>query len=434
MHPNGQIPAYEWNFEDVNPPVIAWACYRVFKMEHKRTGKKDLLFLSRMFHKLLLNFTWWVNRKDNNNHGVFEGGFLGLDNIGVFDRNMKLPNGARLAQSDATSWMAMFCLNMLTLALELAIHDPAYEDTASKFFEHFIYIAEAMNKARSLWCKTENFYFDSIIFPNSAPQELRIRSLVGLLPILAVTTLEPDVLKSFTKFRRRMEWFIENRPQLCQNIDFSYGKDNEDRRVILSLVPRERLVLVLEKMLAEDQFLSPYGIRSLSLWHRDHPFDMTIDNQHYRCEYWPGESQSRMFGGNSNWRGPIWFPTTYLLIEALQKFDFYYSDALKVACPTGSGKMMNLWDVSLELQRRMLTIFRRNSEGRRPVFGTSQTMQTDPHWKDNILFYEYIHGCNGTGLGASHQTGWTGLVAKMIDQLQTAQNNSFKEPPTNGHK
>eukprot|EP00741_Cyanophora_paradoxa_P005421 tig00000882_g5257.t1 len=425
MHPNGQLAAYEWNFEDVNPPVHAWATYRVYKIEQKRTGRADRRFLASVFHKLLLNFTWWANRKDAENTNVFEGGFLGLDNIGVFDRNMQLPNGMRLEQSDATSWMAMYCLNMLSIALELALHDPAYEDAASKFFEHFMYISEAMNKTDAngrprLWDEADGFYYDSIRHEHGHSQHLKVRSLVGLMPMLAVTTIEPDVLEKFPKFRRRMEWFITRRKDLVGNIDFTYAQ-GRGQRVLLSLVPKARLVRLLRRMLDENEFLSAYGIRSLSKFHAHKPFEVTVGESTFKIAYEPAESQSSMFGGNSNWRGPIWYPLNYLLVESLQKFDFYYCDTLRVECPVGSGKMVNLWEASLEVQRRLAAMFRLDTNNRRPVFGSAHKFQSDPLWRDNILFYEYFHADNGAGLGASHQTGWTGLICKIIDQLHMAQ-------------
>jgi len=435
QHPNGMIPAYEWNFEDVNPPVHAWATWRVYKIEQKRTGRADRTFLRRVFMKLLLNFTWWVNRKDVHGRNLFEGGFLGLDNIGVFDRNMKLPDGMSLEQSDATAWMAMYCLNMLSIALELALTDSAYEDAATKFFEHFVYIADSFNRGQGgcgLWDEKDGFYYDSIRHTKGTNQQLRVRSLVGLLPMLAVITLEPDVLAKFPNFRKRMAWFIKKRPDLVHNIDFTYvpdsanprGADSPSNRILLSLIPRARLTRVLSHLLDENEFLSPYGIRSLSKWHKDHPYEFSIQDAKYSIRYEAGESSTRMFGGNSNWRGPIWFPVNYLLLESLQHYDFYFQDTLKVNFPTGSKRQMNLWDCSLEISKRLLGLFREDGNNqRRPVFGNADRFQKDPSWH-NPLFYEYFNGDSGCGLGASHQTGWTALVCKIMDQLGRSEANA----------
>eukprot|EP00276_Gloeochaete_wittrockiana_P024838 CAMPEP_0184368716 /NCGR_PEP_ID=MMETSP1089-20130417/161821_1 /TAXON_ID=38269 ORGANISM="Gloeochaete wittrockiana, Strain SAG46.84" /NCGR_SAMPLE_ID=MMETSP1089 /ASSEMBLY_ACC=CAM_ASM_000445 /LENGTH=1040 /DNA_ID=CAMNT_0026711049 /DNA_START=361 /DNA_END=3483 /DNA_ORIENTATION=+ len=436
QHPNGMIPAYEWNFGDVNPPVHAWATWRVYKMDQKRTGKADRVFLRRVFVKLLLNFTWWVNRKDVDGRNLFEGGFLGLDNIGVFDRNMKLPDGMSLEQSDATAWMAMYCLNMLSIALELALTDSAYEDLATKFFEHFVYIADSFNRGQNgcgLWDEKDGFYYDAIRHSGGNNQQLRVRSLVGLLPCLAVITLEPDVLAQFPNFRKRMAWFIKKRPDLVHSINFTYVPDSTNRRappkerILLSLVPRARLTRVLTHLFDENEFLSPFGIRSLSKWHKDHPYEFKVGNDQYSIRYEPGESSSRMFGGNSNWRGPIWFPVNYLLLEALQHYDFYFQDTLKVDFPTGSDNQMSLWDCSLEISKRLLGVFREDggNNQRRPVFGNADRFQKDPSstWH-NPLFYEYFHGDSGCGLGASHQTGWTALVCKIMDQLGRSDANA----------
>jgi Glycosyl hydrolase family 63 C-terminal domain len=420
MRPNGQIPAYEWAFRDVNPPVHAWAALRVYQIDKKRSGKADRRFLARIFQKLLINFTWWVNRKDSGGRNVFEGGFLGLDNIGVFDRSQPLPTGGTLVQSDSTSWMAMYCLNMLAIALELASEDVAYEDLASKFWEHFVFIADAMNNLGedniSLWDEEDGFYYDVLHLDSlnySLP--IRIRSMVGLIPLFAVATIEPGVLDSLPDFRRRMQWFIDNRPDLTCNINCA-RRPGEGERFLLAIAYRERLERVLKLMLDETEFLSPHGIRALSRYHKDVPYVLHVDNMDHRVDYEPGESTSGLFGGNSNWRGPIWFPCNYLLIESLQKFHHYYGDSFKVECPTGSGIMMNLWEVAEEISRRMSHIFLKDSDGRRPVFGASEKYQTDKHFRDHVLFYEYFHGDNGSGLGASHQTGWTGLVAKLLQQ------------------
>ncbi len=417
MHPNGQLPAYEWAFSDVNPPVHAWAAWRIYKIEAKRRGKKDRRFLERVFHKLLLNFTWWVNRKDAAGRNVFQGGFLGLDNIGVFDRSQPLPTGGYIEQSDGTSWMGMFCLNMLAIALELAEEDPAYEDVASKFFEHFVYICRAMNERGGfeLWNEQDGFFYDVLHLPDGRPFPMKIRSMVGLIPLFAVETLESDIVDRLPGFKRRMQWFIENRPDFGNHVETETTPDGTVRR-FLSLVSRDRLRRVLGYLLDENEFLSPHGIRALSRHHLEHPYIVGVEGQDYRVDYEPAESRTGVFGGNSNWRGPVWFPVNYLIIESLQKFHYYLGDGYRVDLPTGSGQTANLWEVAVELSRRLTHIFLRDADGRRPVFGESAKFQTDPHFRDYALFYEYFHGDNGAGLGASHQTGWTGLVAKLIQQ------------------
>jgi hypothetical protein len=417
-HPNGQIPAYEWAFGDVNPPVHAWACWRVYQIHRKLTGTPDYAFLESVFHKLLLNFTWWVNRKDSTGNNIFEGGFLGLDNIGVFDRSKPLPWGGYLEQSDGTSWMAMFCLNMLKISLELATKvNRIYEDVASKFFEHFLYIAAAMNGIGDggLWDETDGFFYDRLRLPNGKAIPMKVRSIVGLIPLFAVDTIEPQVIDQLPGFRGRMEWFMQNRPDLCGNIH-SLSREGVESRRLLSLLARSRLVRVLERMLSEDEFLSPHGIRALSKYHQQNPFILPVDGQDYRVNYEPAESSTGVFGGNSNWRGPVWFPVNYLLIESLQKFNYYFGGDVLVEFPTGSGKKTTLGDVACQLSRRLSHIFLRDAEGRRAVFGGTEKFQTDPHFRDHILFYEYFHGDNGAGLGASHQTGWTALVAKLLQQ------------------
>jgi hypothetical protein len=420
MHPNGQIPAYEWAFGDVNPPVHAWAALRVYQIEKKNAGKGDREFLARIFQKLLLNFTWWVNRKDVEGHNVFEGGFLGLDNIGVFDRSQELPTGGILTQSDGTSWMAMYCLNMLAIALELSTEDKSYEDVASKFWEHFVYISDAMNNRGqdgvSLWNEEDGFYYDVLhIHKLHYATSIKIRSLVGLIPLFAVATIESELLDSLPGFKRRMQWFVDNRPDLTGSINTARRPGESDRR-LLAIAYRERLERVLKFMLDENEFLSPHGVRALSKFHKDAPYVLHVDGTDHVVDYEPGESTSGLFGGNSNWRGPIWFPCNYLIIESLQKFHHYYGDELKVECPTGSGQMMNLWEVSQELSRRLSRIFLKDENGRRAFFGDNEKFQTDPHFRDRMLFHEYFHGDDGRGLGASHQTGWTGLVAKLLQQ------------------
>lgn len=417
MHPNGQIPAYEWAFEDVNPPVHAWACWRVFKIDAKIQGKPDHEFLESVFHKLLMNFTWWVNRKDSAGDNIFEGGFLGLDNIGVFDRSRPLPTGGHLEQSDGTSWMAMYCLNMLAMALELACRQRVYEDIASKFFEHFLHISSAMNSlgGRGLWDAEDGFYYDRLQLPNGQSFPMRVRSMVGLIPLFAVDTMEIGTLNRLHGFRRRMEWFIRNRPDLCANIASITREGMEDRR-LLAICQADRLRRVLERMLDETEFLSPHGVRSLSRYHRDNPYVMRVDGVEHRVAYDPADSTTGLFGGNSNWRGPVWFPVNFLIIESLQKFHYYFGEEFRVECPRGSGVWMNLSEVATELSRRMARLFTRGADGRRPIYGANEKLQHDPHFRDLLQFHEYFHGDTGAGVGASHQTGWTALVAKLIQQ------------------
>jgi len=418
MHPNGQLPAYEWAFGDVNPPVHAWAAWRVYKVEMKRHGEGDRRFLERIFQKLLLNFTWWVNRQDAGGRNVFQGGFLGLDNIGVFDRSAPLPTGGHIEQSDATSWMGMYCLNMLAIALELAKDNPAYEDVASKFFEHFVYICQAINNIGGdrieLWDDKDGFFYDVLSLPDGRHLHLKVRSLVGLIPLFAVETLDPAVVDSLPGFKRRMQWFIENRPELSEHIE-TQSTDDGPRR-FLSLVNRHRLKRVLHYMLDENEFLSPYGIRAISRYHHDHPYLLKANGMGYRVDYEPAESTTGLFGGNSNWRGPIWFPVNFLLIESLQKFHYFLGDNYKIECPTDSGNTANLWQIAGELSQRLTRIFTQDQNGRRPVFGGTEKFQNDPYWRDLIPFHEYFHGDNGAGIGASHQTGWTAVVAKLIQQ------------------
>jgi hypothetical protein len=418
MHPNGQLPAYEWAFDDVNPPVHAWACWRVYKIDSKLQGAPDIGFLERVFHKLLMNFTWWVNRKDSEGNNIFEGGFLGLDNIGVFDRSKPLPTGGQLEQSDGTSWMAMYCLNMLKMAMELARYDSNYEDIASKFFEHFLYIGTAMNEigGSGLWNERDGFYYDILRMPDGRRVPMEIRSMVGLIPIFAVDTLEPEVIDALPGFKQRMEWFMTNRRDLCGNVSSGLQHEGVQERRLLSIVGRTRLVPILRRMLDEAEFLSEYGVRSLSRFHKDHPYVLPVDGTTYRVDYDPAESTSGMFGGNSNWRGPVWFPVNFLLIESLQKFHHYYGDELKVEFPSRSGHYMNLWGVASELSKRLSHLFLPDENGKRPFLGPYDSLQNDPNFNQYTLFYEYFHGETGEGLGASHQTGWTGLVAKLLQQ------------------
>ncbi len=419
MHPNGQLPAYEWAFGDVNPPVHAWAAWRVYKMEKKRRGVGDREFLERIFHKLLLNFTWWVNRKDAEGMNVFQGGFLGLDNIGCFDRSAPLPAGGHLEQSDGTSWMGMYTLNMLAIAMELAREDATYEDVASKFWEHFLYIANAMNNIGqeriSLWDEEDGFYYDVLHLENGEHFPLKVRSMVGLIPLFAVETLEPDTLARLPGFARRLEWFIRHRQNLTANVACMRTPGSDERR-LLSIVDQSRLRRVLQVMLDEREFLSPYGIRAVSRVHLDRPYSLVLAGSEHSVGYEPGESSTGLFGGNSNWRGPIWFPVNFLIVESLQRFHHYLGPEFTVECPTGSGVFMTLAEVADEISRRLTSTFLREPDGRRPVHGENDQFRDDPHWRDLILFYEYFHGDNGRGVGASHQTGWTGLVAKLIQQ------------------
>ena len=419
MHANGQIPACELDFSDVNPPVHAWSAWRVYKMTGPR-GQRDRLFLERVFQKLLLNFTWWVNRKDFHGDHVFAGGFLGLDNIGVFDRSQPLPTGGHLEQADGTAWMAFYCVTMLSMALELAGEDGAYEDVASKFFEHFIAIADAINAlgGTGLWDEKDGFYYDHLhVDDRTVP--LRVRSMVGLLPLIAVEILESSVIDSLPGFKKRMSWFLENRKDLAQVISCmkTLESDERHRHRLLAIPTRERLVRTLRYLLDEREFLSPYGVRALSRVHREQPYVFKVDGAEYRVEYVPGESNTWLFGGNSNWRGPIWFPVNYLLIEALERYHHFYGDSLRVECPTGSGRLLSLKEVSQEIAGRLVKIFLPDEHGRRPCHGGVPEFAHDPHWKDLVLFSEYFHGDTGRGIGASHQTGWTALVLRSMEDL-----------------
>jgi hypothetical protein len=418
MHPNGQIPAYEFAFGDVNPPVHAWACWRVYKMTGPK-GARDRLFLERAFHKLLLNFTWWVNRKDPDGRNLFAGGFLGLDNIGVFDRSQPLPTGGHLEQADGTAWMAFYCNTMLAMALELASEDPAYEDVASKFFEHFIAIADAINTlgGTGLWSEDDGFYYDQLHVDRSHTP-LRIRSLVGVIPLIAVEVLEEAKFSRLEGFKRRMTWFLENRPDVARQIACMHPRQSgAGVQRLLAIPSRERLERVLRYLLDETEFLSPHGIRSVSRVHREHPYEIEVQGTIHRVDYDPGESSTGLFGGNSNWRGPVWFPLNYLILEALERFHHFYGDELRVECPMGSGRMLTLQQVAQELAARLSRIFLADADGRRPCHGADERFATDPHWKDLVLFHEYFHGDSGRGVGASHQTGWTALVLRCIEDM-----------------
>lgn len=418
MHPNGQLPAYEFGFSDVNPPVHAWACWRVYKQTGPR-GQRDRMFLARAFQKLLLNFTWWVNRKDIEGNNLFGGGFLGLDNIGVFDRSQPLPAGGRLEQADGTAWMAFFCSTMLAIALELASEDPSYEDIASKFFEHFVAIADAMNTlgGSGLWDETDGFYYDQLKTEGGG-QPLRIRSVVGIIPLFAVEILDPHTLDRLPGFKKRMNWFLHNRQDLSRQITICerdrVANGQQPDHLLLAIPSRERLQRVLERVLDENEFLSPFGLRALSKAHAADPFVFGSGDQQLRVDYIPGESNTGMFGGNSNWRGPIWFPVNYLLIEALERYHHFYGDEFQVECPTNSGRWMTLKEVAAELSRRLASLFLPDATGRRACHGEDSRYANDPHWRDLVLFYEYFHGDTGRGCGASHQTGWTALVTRLL--------------------
>ncbi len=417
LHPSGQLPAYEWNFSDVNPPVHAWATLFLHRTEQALRGAADVDFLKSAFNKLLLNFTWWANRKDRFGKNVFEGGFLGLDNIGVFDRSAPLPTGGRLEQADGTAWMAFFSQNMAELAVEIAAHDRTYEDMVSKFIEHFVYIAAAMNQpgAKGMWDDEDGFYYDLLVLPEGSTTRLKVRSMVGLLPLCATTVIEKWQRERIPRAMAQMLERLHRMPELLKSIHpTGPGHLGVAERGILALVNPERLRRILSKMLDENEFLGPCGIRSLSKFHEQHPYVFHVQGQEYRVDYLPAESNTGMFGGNSNWRGPVWMPVNAMIIRALLQFYLYYGDNFKVECPTGSGRMMNLFEVAKEIADRLSGIFLRDGNGRRPVYGGSEKFQSDPHWRDHILFYEYFHGDNGAGLGASHQTGWTGLVAKCI--------------------
>jgi hypothetical protein len=423
MHPNGQIPAYEWNFGDVNPPVHAWATIFAYTLEKGQKGEGDRDWLKTCFQKLLLNFTWWVNRKDRSGRNIFEGGFLGLDNIGVFDRSAPLPTGGYLEQADGTAWMALFCQNMLQIAIELAMTDPDYGDMALKFGEHFLWIASAMGHLggdTEMWDDEDGFYYDVLRLPDGRAQRLKVRSMVGLLPLCAATVLEGKLVAKYPEYGERVRWFLEARPEIRAAIHDPM-KVGVAGRHLASILDETRLRRVLAKMLDENEFLSPFGIRSLSRYHAEHPYVMHVGGNEYRVSYLPAESDTGMFGGNSNWRGPIWMPVNALIIRALLNYFAYYGSDFTVECPTGSGRHMNLYQVAEEIGRRLGNIFLKDQDGRRPVFGGSEKFQRDPHWRDCVLFYEYFHGDNGAGLGASHQTGWTGIIARIMHLFSTVQ-------------
>jgi hypothetical protein len=428
LHPNGQLPAYEWAFGDVNPPVHGWAAWRVFQIDRQKRRRTnphdhgDLPFLERVFHKLMLNFTWWVNRKDAGGRNIFQGGFLGLDNIGVFDRSAPLPTGGFINQADGTSWMAMYSLNLMRIALELAQHNHVYEDAATKFFQHFLHIAEAItsrNEGMGLWDDEDGFFYDELNLPDGGVYPLKLRSMVGLIPLFAVETLEPELCAKVPQFSQRLDWFFTTRPELAALVS-RWNEPGKGERRLMSLLRGSRMKKLLKRMLDETEFLSDYGVRAISRYHRDHPYTLDWGGQRFTVEYQPAESTSGLFGGNSNWRGPIWMPVNYLIIESLQKFHHYYGDDFKIECPTGSGTFMTIEEVAAELAKRLTRLFLRGEDGRRPVFGDNQQVQTDPHFRDYVLFHEYFHGDTGRGVGASHQTGWTGLVAKLLQPRRRA--------------
>jgi hypothetical protein len=444
QHPSGQLPAYEWNFSDVNPPVHAWATLFLHRTEQALRGEVDVDFLKTAFNKLMLNFTWWVNRKDRFGKNVFEGGFLGLDNIGVFDRSSPLPTGGYLEQADGTAWMALFTQNMMELAVELASHDRTYEDMVSKFAEHFMYIAAAMNRPGQdgMWDEEDGFYYDLLRLPDGNATRLKVRSMVGLLPLCATTVVEQWQRERVPRHMARYAARLRQMPELAESVHpTGPGHFGVAERGIIALLNPERLRRVLSRMLDEAEFLSPYGIRSLSKFHERHPYVFHVHGQEYRVDYLPAESNTGMFGGNSNWRGPVWVPVNALIIRALLNFYLYYGDSFKMECPTGSGHMMNLFEVAKEISSRLSRIFLRDERGRRAVYGGTEKFQDDPHWRDHILFYEYFHGDNGAGLGASHQTGWTGVVAKLIQlfgmldagqTLEAGKRGAFTVGPSRG--
>ena len=421
LHPSGQLPAYEWNFGDVNPPVQAWSTIFTYRFETSQQDTRDLEWLERSFHKLALNFTWWVNRKDRSGSNVFEGGFLGLDNIGVFDRSAPLPTGGYLEQADGTAWMALFCQNMLEISVELALHRSAYAEMSLKFAEHFLWIASAMMRAgdsTGMWDETDGFFYDVLRLPDGRADRLKVRSMVGLLPFCAVTVLDGRLIEKYPEIGHRFRRFLEARPELRAFIHDPAKVGIAGRR-LASILDETKLRRVLATMLDEKEFLSPYGIRALSRYHADHPYIFRVGSEEYGVSYLPAESDSGMFGGNSNWRGPIWMPVNALIIRALMQYYMFYGDAFTIECPTGSGRRMTLYQVAEELARRLGSIFLRDEHGRRPVHGGIRAFQDDPHWRDLVLFYEYFHGDNGAGIGASHQTGWTGIIARLMQLFAT---------------
>jgi hypothetical protein len=429
LHPSGQLPAYEWNFGDVNPPVHAYATIFTYRLGEIRHGTGDIDWLERSFHKLMLNFTWWVNRKDRAGNNAFEGGFLGLDNIGVFDRSAPLPTGGYLEQADGTAWMALFCQNMLEIAVELAMHKPVYADMCVKFVEHSLWISNALLRAgddTGMWDEQDGFFYDVLKLPDGRSERLKVRSMVGLLPLCAVTVFDGKLMQRYPALRDRFRTFLAARPELRSFIH-DPGKVGHSGRMLNAVLDEAKLRRVLTTMLDEKEFLSPYGIRSLSRYHAEHPYVFRVNNDEYRVPYLPGESDTGMFGGNSNWRGPVWMPVNALIVRALLQYYMFYGDAFTIECPTGSGRQMTLYQVAEEISRRLAGLFLRNADGRRPVYGGTRKFQEDPLWRDLLLFYEYFHGDNGAGLGASHQTGWTGVVARLMHVFATSTAAQFLE-------
>jgi len=425
MHPNGQLPAYEWALGDVNPPVHAWATWRVYSIDKRNNnGTGDIAFLESVFHKLLMNFTWWVNRKDAEGNNIFQGGFLGLDNIGVFDRSAPLPTGGEIEQSDGTSWMAMYSLNLMRIALELSCYNPVYQDMATKFFEHFLYIAGAMasmgDDSSGLWDDTDQFYYDALKLPKDGSIKLKVRSMVGLIPLFAVEILDHAILEAVPEFARRLDWFLNNRPDLASLVS-RWQEKSENEKHLLSLLRGHRMKKILQRMLDENEFFSNYGIRAVSKYHEQHPYEYWLEGHCFSVEYAPAESTTNLFGGNSNWRGPVWMPVNYLLVESLQRFHYYYGEDFKIECPSGSGVYMTLDSAADELSKRLSALFLLNKDGKRPFLGENHKMQTDPNFNNYMLFYEYFHADNGRGVGASHQTGWTALVAKLLQPRREEQ-------------
>jgi hypothetical protein len=433
LHPNGQIPAYEWNFGDVNPPVHAWATLALFGMDRDLKGRGDYEFLKRSFHKLMLNFNWWLNRKDPFGRNAFQGGFLGLDNIGVFDRSSPLPTGGHLEQADGTAWMALFCQNMLEIAVELAIVDPLYEEMAAKFCEHFLWIASAMDRLGErndeMWDEEDGFFYDLLCLPNGEAMRIKVRSLVGLLPLCATSVFSRAQISRVPSTVVRIRKFLERHPETIQNIHL-FTERGIDDRMLLAILDEQKLRRILARLLDENEFLGSHGIRALSKYHEEHPYVFTVHGERFEVKYLPAESDNGMFGGNSNWRGPIWMPMNILILRAILQYYSYYGDDFKIECPTGSGNMMTLFEVAREISSRLESIFTKDANGKRPVFGGSDVFQKDPHWRDYLLFYEYFHGDNGAGIGASHQTGWTGAVARLIQLFGFLEPDDLKKGDT----